>query len=201
MYSILYILFIPNFGKTSKFIHLFIKTVRSKKMTWSLLNLVTLCLPCFPPVLCPPIYLCSITLTSQNAALNYQGSIKITRGLLSCFCLRMAFCCKKKQGIFFTERNETTIGCHLFYLLGNLNCWRLSCLCISQDYQKLLELTVKYYILKTEHIRTGRHLGKGLFNSPQQKSELIQNFWPPPPPRPFLDSSEFFKGWLFVKSP
>ena len=168
-------------------------------MTWSLLNLVTLCLPCFPPVLCPPIYLCSITLTSQNAALNYQGSIKITRGLLSCFCLRMAFCCKKKQGIFFTERNETTIGCHLFYLLGNLNCWRWSCLCISQDYQKLLELTVKYYILKTEHIRTGRHLGKGLFNSPQQKSELIQNFWPPPPPRPFLDSSEFFKGHQLVK--
>ena len=117
------------------------------------------------------MYLCS---TSQNAALNCQGNIKITWGLLSCFCLRMAFCCKKKQGIFFTERNETTIGCHLFYLLGNLNCWRWSCLCISQDYQKLLELTVKYYILKTEHIRTGRHLGKGLFNSPQQKSELVQ---------------------------
>ena len=66
--------------------------------------------PCF---MSSPIYIC--VLTSQNAAWNYQGRIKITRGLYSCFCLRMAFCRNEKL-IFSSGKG---MG-QQFYLLGQV---------------------------------------------------------------------------------
>lgn len=60
------------------------------------------------------MYLCS---TSQNAALNCQGNIKITWGLLSCFCLRMAFCCNKKLIFCLGKGMGQQLGVFFFFYM------------------------------------------------------------------------------------
>ena len=100
-----------------------------------------------------------------------------------------------KEQYFFYHRREVEVQ----FWFSRKSKWSISYYCVSALpwFSSRIANTSSWKLKMIMRVS----LGSWSFNSPRQKSGLVQTFWPRPPPRPFLDSSEFFKGHQVVKSP